>query len=133
MCFLSIKNGSNRVINWLQVFLKVQQQGDRKNFRTPRTYCDAKLHYSKKLREMLNLIHSKPQFVLERLFEIAFLQYNELGHLPLDCNSQKKKKSVLGIIRCELDSLPEGDAELPDNLKQSLEGKIYNSYLLWKY
>ena len=82
----------------------------RKKFRTPGTFCDSKLFYPDRLRRMLNLVHRQPDYVLQRLFDLAFPKYDDMGGLPLDCNNEKNGKSILGIIRCELDDLPAGIA-----------------------
>ena len=98
-------------------------QSPKGKYRTPGKYADLKLHYNTRLRRLINLVHRKPAYVLPRLFQLVFVEYNNIGPLPLDVNNAKSKNSLMGIIKLELDGLPEEEQILPGKLHCSVWGQ----------
>ena len=73
------------------------------------------LKFPQMLIRTLTLINQDSEFVINRLFHLVFKEFLTIGLLPFDTNKHSKRKnSVLGILRCELEQKRAGAPNLEE-------------------
>ena len=97
-------------------------------------YVVSNLNYNDKMKRLVNLIYRNHAYVLPRIYQLCFTNFESVQHLPLDSRShQSAQNSIMGIIRVELSTGAAQEMQIPsDKTHEIIPGYPQNLYFAFR-